>query len=82
MVSQTIVREPTTSKNPPAVTPVVAVVFSEMTVIFWSIPTVKLFEYTSSADVGNVPPFQVAVLDQLPAATAYLIAIFKTLYRL
>jgi superfamily II DNA/RNA helicase len=41
------------------------------------IVTVKLFENTSSADVGNTPPFQVAVLLQFPFATAYLKAIIK-----
>jgi hypothetical protein len=32
--------------------------------------TVNVLAYTSSALVGRVPPFQIAVLDQLPDAIA------------
>jgi hypothetical protein len=48
--------------------------FSEFTVTDWSILTVNPLEYTSSVEPGSVPPSHVAVLDQLPDATAYRIA--------
>jgi hypothetical protein len=70
IVSATMLKLPPIVNDPPAVTPVVALLSNDLTVIFWLIVTVKVFEYTSSADVGNDPVFQIAVFDQLPVATA------------
>jgi hypothetical protein len=61
----------TAQVNPPPATAVVpATIRSEFAVTDWSIATVKLFAYTSSPEAGRVPPFHVAVFDQLPFATA------------
>jgi hypothetical protein len=65
-----------TVNTPPAVMTGAAleIDFNELTVTAWSIVTNLLFAYTSSVDAGNVPPSHVEVADQLPFATAYLIA--------
>jgi hypothetical protein len=58
------------TKDPPIVTPVAAALLMLNTVGDTSIVTVNVLLYTSSAEVGSVPPFHVAVLDQFPVATA------------
>jgi hypothetical protein len=62
---------PFVAKNvPPAVMPVVAAFLMLKTVGDVSTVTVKLFDQTSSAAVGNAPVFHTVVSLQLPLLTA------------